>query len=170
MPRWMRVIRGMIGTGLTFAAGVGVLGSIIGLAALSLGAVSPREVMEIVGKTSVVSFIVGVAFSGVLAISARGLSFEKLSLRFVSALGAGAGLLYFLFIAGVNGAKVWSPADAVANLAILTLLGAGSASATLLVARRARHALKSGDEIRSLSEGSLEVPVARRESEEIARS
>ena len=29
MPRWLRVIRGMIGTGLTFSAGVGVVASMI---------------------------------------------------------------------------------------------------------------------------------------------
>ncbi len=29
MPRWLRVIRGMIGTGLTFSAGVGVVGSLV---------------------------------------------------------------------------------------------------------------------------------------------
>jgi len=36
MPRWLSVIRGMIGTGLTFAAGVAVVGSILGLVGLLL--------------------------------------------------------------------------------------------------------------------------------------
>lgn len=106
-----------------------------------------------VAKLSVVAFLVGVAFSGVLAITARGRAFDRLSLRFVTALGAGGGLLYFLFIAAVNGARVWSAWQAIANLTILTLLGGASAAVTLILARRAGRALKSGEESRSLGEG-----------------
>ena len=29
MPRWLRVLRGMVGTGLIFSAGVGVIASVI---------------------------------------------------------------------------------------------------------------------------------------------
>jgi hypothetical protein len=151
MPRWLRVIRGMIGTGLTFAAGVGVVGAVIGGIAWLFGAVSGREVMEIVGKTSVVASLVGVGFSGVLAISARGRLFEKLSIPRFAALGAGGGLLYFLFIGiGGNAFARWSVLNAIGNLTILTVLGAGSATATLLVARRAGAALKSGEESHTL--------------------
>jgi len=39
-----------------------------------------RELMQIVGKFSVVAFLLGVAFSGVLAITARRRQFNKLSL------------------------------------------------------------------------------------------
>ena len=153
MPRWLRVIRGMIGTGLTFAAGVGVVSSLVGLVALLAGELSGRELLEIVGKLSVVASLVGVAFSGVLAITAHGRPFDRLSLRNVTALGAGGGLLYFLFIAAMNGARVWSASTAVANLTILILLGGGSAAATLTLARRARHALKSGEDPPGLGDG-----------------
>lgn len=166
MPRWLRVMRGMIGTGLTFAAGVGVVGSMIGLVGLLFGALSGQELIQIVAKTSVVSFIVGMGFSGVLAITARGRSFDRLSIRFVTLLGTGAGLLYFLFIAAANGARVWSASAAIANLTILVLLGGGLAAGTLLIARRAAHALKSGEELRSLNEGRIDTPLARRETEE----
>jgi hypothetical protein len=72
MPRWLRVVRGMIGTGLTFAAGVGVVASITGALVWLGHGITGREMLGIVGKCSVVAFLLGVAFSGVLAITARG--------------------------------------------------------------------------------------------------
>ena len=154
----------MIGTGVTVAAGVGVVGSMLGLVGLLLGNLSWSD-LRMVAKVSVVAFLVGVAFSGVLALTARGRTLDRLSLRFVTALGAGGGLLYFLFIAAANGARVWSAWNAIANLTILTLLGAGSAAATLILARRAGHALKAGEESRSLDGNRVEAPLARRGTE-----
>ncbi len=168
MPRWMRVIRGMIGTGLTFAGGVGVLASIAGLVGLLAGAVSAADVLALAGKLSVVSFIVGVAFSGVLAIAARGRTFDKISLRFVTTLGVGVGLLYFGLIS-ISGSKVWTVADAIGNLVILTLMGGGLAAGTLILARKARSALNRGEELRSLSEGGIERPLAEREAAQKSR-
>ena len=166
MPRWLKVIRGMIGTGLTFAAGVGLVSSLVGLVAMLAGELSGRELLEIAGKLSAVASVVGVAFAGVLAISAHGRPFDRLSLRNVTALGAGGGLLYFLFIASMNGFRSWSPLNAIGNLVILTLLGSGSAAVTLLVARRAVAALNSGEESRSLGEGVTGRPLVRRATEQ----
>ncbi len=163
MPRWLRVIRGMIGTGLAFAAGVGVVASITGAVVWLAGGITGRELMQIAGKFSVVAFLLGVAFSGVLVITARGRRFSKLSLRLVGALGAGAGLLYFVFLA-LNGGRNWSVRDAIANLVLLTLMGAGSAAATLMIARRAGSALKSGDELRSLGARDEEIVHGRSSS------
>jgi hypothetical protein len=87
-------------------------------------------------KSSIWAFPIGVAFSGVLAITARGRPFDKLSLPRFAALGAGGGLLLFGLLA-VNAWQAWSVSDAIANLALLTLLGGGSATATLMIARRA---------------------------------
>jgi len=164
MPRWLSVIRGMIGTGLTFAAGVAVVGSMLGLVGLLLGKLSWDD-LRMVAKVSVVAFLVGVGFSGMLAIAARGRTFDRLSLRYFTALGAAGGLLYFLFIAAANGARVWSAWNAIGNLTILTLLGGGLAAATLILARRAGRALESGQESRSLGEGKIEAPLARRDTE-----
>lgn len=154
MPGWLRVIRGMIGTGLTFATGVGVVASLIFVLPtwLLLGGDSGREMLVMVIKSSIWAFPIGVAFAGVLAITARGLPFDKLSLPRFAALGAGGGLLLFGLLA-VNAWQAWSVSEAIANLALLTLLGGGSATATLMLARRAGSALKSGDESRSLGEG-----------------
>lgn len=153
MPRWLRVIRGMIGTGLTFAAGVGVVASMIaGLVWLLPGSDNGREMIRLVIASSVWAFPIGVAFSGFLAITARGRPFDKLSLPLFAALGAGGGLLLFGVLA-VNAYHAWSASTALANLTIFVLLGSGSATATLLLARRAVPSLKSGDESHSLGEG-----------------
>ncbi len=153
MPRWLRVIRGMIGMGLTFSAGVGVVASMIAvLPVLLLGGDAGREMMWMVIASSVWAFPIGVAFSGVMAITARGRLFDKLSLPHFAALGAGAGLLLFGVLA-LNAWDSWSVSDAIANATIFVLLGGGSATAALVLARRAGPALKSGDESRSLGEG-----------------
>jgi hypothetical protein len=141
----------MIGNGLTFGLGVCLIGSIVAAFAWLGGAVEPRELMAIVAKTSIVAFLLGVAFSGALAVTARGRRFSELTVRLVGSLGAVAGLLYFAFLA-FNGGRNWSARDAIANLLILPVMGAASAVATLLIARRAGSAVKSGEEVHRLSE------------------
>ncbi len=163
MPRWLRVIRGMVGTGLTFALGVGVLGSVLGLVGVLVGAVS-WDVLRLVARLSVVAGIVGVAFSAGLAVLARSRTFDRLSLPFVIALGAGGGLLYFLFLAAMNGARVWSLSTAIANLTILTFLGAGAAAGTLIIARKAQATLTSGKDAARLGVASPDAPKERRGS------
>ncbi|HIF05515.1 MAG TPA: hypothetical protein EYQ64_00775 [Gemmatimonadetes bacterium] len=146
MPRWLRVIRGMIGVGLTFSAGVGVVGSMVSVLPWLLpGGFSGPEMLELVVKSSIWAFPIGVAASGVLAMTARGLPFDKLSLPRFAALGAGGGLLLFGLLA-TNAWQAWTVSTAIANGVILTLLGAGSAVGTLLLARRAGPELKSGEE------------------------
>ena len=99
MPRWLRVIRGMIGMGLTFSVGVGVVASMLAvLPWLLLGGDLGREMIQMVIKSSIWAFPIGVAFSGVMAITARRRPFDKLSLPHFAALGAGAGLLLFGFL------------------------------------------------------------------------
>ncbi len=152
MSRWLRVIRGMIGTGLTFSAGVGVVASMIaGLVWLLPGGESGIEMIRLVFASSIWAFPIGVAFSGFLAITAHGRSFDKPSLPRFAGLGAGVGLLFFGVLA-INAWDAWSVTTAIANATIFILLGGGSATATLMLARRAGPALKSGDESRSLVE------------------
>ena len=153
MPRWLRFIRGMIGTGLTFSAGVGVVASMLaGLAWLLTGSEGGRGMMRLVVVSSIWAFPIGVAFSGVMAMTARGLPFDRLSLPRFAALGAGAGLLLFGVVA-VSAWDAWSVRTAIVNATIFVLLGCGSATATLVLARRALPGLKSGDESRSLGAG-----------------
>ena len=157
MLRWLKLIRGMIGMGLTFSVGVGVVGSMIAvLPWLLLG--GDLELMQFVVTSSIWAFPIGVAFSGVMAITARGLPFDKLSLPRFAALGAGAGLLLFGVLA-VNAWDAWSVRTAIANATIFVFLGGGSAAASLMLARKAGPALKSGDE--SLSLGQAPAAEAR---------
>jgi len=142
MPRWVKVVRGMIGTGLTFSAGVGAvsgtIATVVWLFRDDLTISHLPGVLGLAARFAVIAFPVGVAFSGVLALVARRRQFGKLSVPLFASLGAGAGILLFLLM-GFNGAfKAWSTTDAIVNFAILALLGGGAATGTLLVARRAR--------------------------------
>lgn len=163
MPRWLRFIRGMAGIGLTFAAGVGVVSSVLGAIAVLRGNVSVIDVLRDVGRFSVVAFILGVAFSGVLAIVARRGRLKKLSLALGAALGTGAGLLYWGMLA-MTGGRAWTPRLAVVNLVVLVVMGAASGTATLLIARRAGAALGSGSDLETLPEGEPEFVRGRGKS------
>lgn len=167
MPRWMRILRGMIGTGLTFAAGVGLIGGLVGLAAVAFGSATITDLFFI-GRLMVAGFLLGVAFSGGLALLARGKSFDRVTFPMVSALGGGAGLLYFLFIGFANGFRVWTPTVMMQNLVLLTVMGTGSAVAMLLVARKARAALAAKDETLELGEGAAPAEHIIRSREEVS--
>lgn len=159
MPRWMRIARGMIGTGLTFAVGVGLFtGIVAGIAWLAHG-ISSYMLIKVTARISVVAFLLGVGFSGILAAIGRGRQFNKLSLRLVAGLGAGAGAIYFGLIS-LNGVGVWTPRAAVGNFVLLTVMGAASAVATLLIARRAQSALGAGHETPSIDAGDVEITQA----------
>jgi hypothetical protein len=153
----------MLGTGITFAAGVGVVTAAVGLVAMVFGELTAPDLLRTVGKMSVVTLIVGVGFSGVLALSARGRTFDALSLRSVTGMGVGAGFLYFVFIAAMNGARVWTPETALLNLVLLLAIGGVSAAGTWLLARRAGRALRGGDAAASLGTGRADVGVPQDE-------
>ena len=139
----------MIGTALTFAAGVGVVASTIaGLVWLLPGSDNGLEMIRLVIASSMWAFLIGLAFSGFLAITAHGRSFDKFSLPRFAALGAGAGLL----LSGVLGVTLFDSWTLV-NATILVLLGAGSATASLMLARRGDRALEPGDEAQGLGDG-----------------
>ena len=150
MPRWLRILRGMVGMGLTFSAGVGVVASTIaGLVWLLPGIEGGPEMSRVVVASAMWAFPIGVVFSGFLAIAARRRSFDKLSLPRFAAMGAAGGLLLFGVLAA-SAWHAWSLPTALANLAVFLFLGSGSATAALVLARRAGPALESGDEFRSL--------------------
>ena len=151
MPRWVRVIRGMLGMGVTFSVGVGVVASVLAVIPWLLDGGDP-EMIRLVVASSMWAFPMGVAFSGVLALTRRGRAFDKLSLPHFAALGAGAGLLLYGVLA-LNAWDAWSTSQAIGNAAILVFLGSGSATATLLLARRAGPSLESGDDAHRLEEG-----------------
>lgn len=168
MPRWTRIARGMFGTGVTFAVGVGGVSSLVGVAAMVFGEASLIDVVQSVARLTVVSFILGVAFSGLLALIARGRSADKLSLPLVTALGGAGGLSYWVFLA-MNGGRNWEPRAALLNFVLLLVMGSGAAAGTLLVARRAKQALSSDEEVALLGEAPADMPRTQREAERAAR-
>jgi len=155
MPRWLRIIRGMIGMGVTFAAGVGVVASaIVGLMWLLPGGASGADLVAmaiLAFKSAMWAFPIGVAFSGTLLLVGHRRRFDRLSLPMFAALGSGAGLLLFGLLS-LNAWHAWSISDAIANAVILVSLGGASATGTLWLARRAGPAIESADEPRRLRE------------------
>jgi len=145
VSRWLRIIRGMVGMGLTFSAGVGAIASLVAGALWLITGAPFRELAFPVVASSIWAFPIGVAFSGVIALTARGRTFERLSVPRFAALGAAAGLALFGVLA-LNAWDAWSLPTAIANATLFVLLGGGSATASLLIARRAGGVLEAGDE------------------------
>jgi hypothetical protein len=157
MNRWLRRIRGAVGMGFTWAAGWAVAGVLIGVASALLPFLPWHYFFDIfdapLPALAVPGFFGGMFFSLVLGIAGRGRRFRELSLRRFAAWGAAGGLLLGLFpfaLVAVGLATLHARTGVLPLLAAivvpLTLLGAASASLTLLVARKAeeRDALDPG--------------------------
>jgi hypothetical protein len=144
MSRWKRVVRGMLGMGVAFAGGAGLIMSTLAAVVLTLdGGEGWRDfAIPVVGST-VWGFLMGTTFGGALAVLSRGRSFESLSLPRFSALGVGAGLFFYGLLA-LNAWDAWSTSAAVTNAVIFVVLGGGCATASLLLARKAEGALAGG--------------------------
>ena len=139
--------------GLTFSAGVGAVASAVaGLVWLLPGVEGGPEMIRMVVASAMWAFPIGVVFSGALAITARGRSFDKLSYPRFAAMGAGVGLVFFGLLA-TNAWQAWDVTTALANATIFVVLGGGSATGALMLARRAGPALEPGDESLSLGQG-----------------
>jgi hypothetical protein len=151
MAGWSRVVRAALGTALTFAVGVGAATSVVGVVAMVFGTATWISVARTAGRNSVVAFLLGLGFSGLLALASRRGWLQRLTFPRVAVLGATAGLAYYGFIA-LNAWAVWTPRAAVGNLVALLGIGAGAASGTLLLARRGRAELGRGDDARLLDE------------------
>lgn len=153
MSRWKQIVRAMMVTGLTFSAGVGLVATVLaGIALLLPGPADVRELARLVTALAAWAFPVGVAFSGVTAVLFRNVRFEELSVPRFAALGAGAGLLLYGGLAAMAW-DVWTVEAAVANALIFVGLGAGSATASLLIARRGDTELPPGESRRELDAG-----------------
>lgn len=154
MTGWKRILRGMIGMGLVFGVGVGSIATVIGLIAYFFLGAGPEVLILIVGST-MWSTVMGVIFSGVLALLARGRNFDEISLPRVAGLGFLGGLAVFGLLA-MNAWDAWTLDAAITNAVLLTGLGTGSAAASLLIARKAAPQLGAGDDFAELGDGELE--------------
>ena len=145
MKEWLRRTRGAVGMGLTWAAEWVVAGLMIGIGSKLLPGLpwhwffdnfdAPLPALAIPG------FFGGIFFSIVLGIAARRRRFDELSLPVFAAWGALGGLLLTLFplaLAAVGLATLnVSPWRILAGFGgPFILLGAASASTSLILARR----------------------------------
>jgi hypothetical protein len=154
---WLQRVRGAIGIGLTWAAGWAPIGAITGWVASAvfefpIGVVAINYAVTF----AVLGFLGGTIFSSVLRLAEGRRSFDQLSLpRFVTWGGLGGLLLGALAVtASLLGSGLTTLGAAI--VAASTLLGAGSAAGTLVVARAADlRALPSGED-----RGSLAAPPA----------
>src|SRR4026208_866187 len=161
MKQWLRRLRGAVGMGLIWAAGWALVGVLIGVTSKVLPGLpfwdsffdvfdAPLPALAIPG------FVGGVLFAVVLGIAGHRRRFEELSLPRFAAWGAVGGLLLSLVpaaLVAVGLASLERPDLGLWQItavisAPLILLTAGSASVSLLLARRAesRELLEAGED------------------------
>ncbi len=146
MPRWLKMARSMFSIGLAFSAAAGLIATaVFGFGWLSSEGASGREAVRLIFASTVWAFLIGVVSSGILALTSRAGSFDRLSLPRFSLLGAGVGLVFFGLLA-INAWESWSASSVITNAAIFVVLGGGSAAGTLVIARRGSQALGPPEE------------------------
>lgn len=138
MKKWLKRIRGALGTGFTWAAAWSVVGTTMwwAVSLLFLGgpAVGPVvATMTFLATFGVVGFIAGGIFSVVLGISERRRTFDEMSLPRFAAWGGLGGLLLSAFVFVAESGQMAVPEFMI--LAVLPLLGAASAAGSLALAR-----------------------------------
>lgn len=152
MGRWLRRIRGAVGMGLTWAVGWAFAGLLVGVTSKLLPWVPLDWFFEVFDAPlpafAIPGFVAGVFFSAVLGIAGRSRRFRELSLPRFAAWGVAGGVLLTLFpfalvavgLASLNpGAASWPVIAAVGGTFVV--LSTVSASATLMVARKAERRL-----------------------------
>jgi hypothetical protein len=127
MPRLLRLLRGAIGMGLTWAMGWFGAGVIFQLIVGPDGDDVPLPI-----RFAMLGFISGVTFSGVLRLVAGRRRFDQVSLGGFAGLGAAGGLLLSTLLAATAGPG----GESLMLFPVLTLAGAGSAAGTLALAKK----------------------------------
>ncbi len=129
MKRFLQRLRGIIGTGLTWAVGWAALWGLVLLTFAGLGRLSGWDFGLILRAEFLVGgagFIAGSAFGVVLSILERHKRLEDLSLWRI-ALWGGLGGLAFTAVLGPH---------LLVEVIVLTVLGVGSATGTVALAKR----------------------------------
>lgn len=143
MTRWRRRIRGAIGLGLAW--GIAWFGAGLVLALMFPGAADvPFPILW-----GFFGFVGGVIFSAVLGIVERRRSFDQMSLaRFAGWGGIGGFLLCGAFVSIVAMFGETMPLEHFGLLGpVFTVAGAGSASGSLALARRAKELPRGTDDV-----------------------
>jgi uncharacterized membrane protein YjfL (UPF0719 family) len=156
MNKWLRRIRGVLGTALTWAAAWSGLAFVLSLVGFfgTPGSVQFYAVLAAFG--AVVGFVGGTIFSVVLRIAERHRSFDDMSLpRFAGWGAVGGVLLAMLWVTGAGPPPTLG--EILSTGVIMGLMGAGSAGGSLALARRADPLLEPGDPV-GLLEGDTPDP------------
>ena len=152
---WVRRIRGAIGMGVTWAIAWGLVGLLIGASSILLPFL-PWDVFfkwfdAPLPALGVPGFFAGVLFSFVLGVVARKRRFNELSMTKFTAWGAAGGALLSLVPAALVSVGLATPAPGL-NIWLATaviappliLLCAGSAAASLAIARKGETQIGAG--------------------------
>ncbi len=150
MGRLFRAIRGAVGIGLTWAVAWVMVGGLLSLALAPLGiTVDATLTWAILGLFS------GSAFSVALGMAGRRNTFDEMSLRYFAVGGGLATLLIYAYFGhwSFQSLEHWAWATSIG------LVGAGFASGSLAVARRATH-----EELLEANEDVAEIGLTDREA------
>ena len=138
MKRWWRRIRGAAGLGLGWAAGWAVVGAFVGV---GVAFAFPGVFGVIASATqnalgfAMYGFVAGTIFSAVLTLTEGRKRFDELSLPRFAGWGAAGGCLLGLGVVATDMWAVGSPvAIDAALVGVATILGAGSAAGSLVLA------------------------------------
>jgi hypothetical protein len=164
MTKWLRRIRGAIGTGLTWAVAWGGVGTIVMLGFLLRTGSRPDAPFPLV--FGVFGFVAGVIFSGVLGLVEGRRRFDQMSLPRFAAWGAAGGFLLaaaFVLAVSLTGdpAFLW---NLVVVGPLFAVAAAGSAAGSLALARRAQD-----PELLETTEDATAVEVSESESRKVLR-
>ena len=153
MKRWLKRIRGVFGTALTWAAAWSGVGAIVRLVGGSFGVVDASfgvvdvfvDYVVTAGVFAILGFVGGGAFSVVLGIAEGRRRFDEMSLPRFAAWGAIPAFVLFALLGGFGGGLL----GGMVYGSVVALLGAGSAAGSLALARRVddRELLEHGAEV-----------------------
>jgi hypothetical protein len=138
MKTWVQRIRGAVGIGVTWAVGWAPIGAIIGwITAAVFGFPAGAVTANYALMFGLLGLLGGAMFSSLLSLTERHRGFHELSMPRFVAWGAMGGLALggLSVAAGLLGAGITTLGAVMAGT--VTLLGAGSAAATLAIARAA---------------------------------
>ena len=143
MKGFLKRLRGLIGTGLTWAVGWAVLWGATVLIVAGFGALEGLTAgMVLIGALFVAGcgFIAGSAFGMILSAFERKKKLEDLSLKRIALMGGLVGALGGSALVAIFGVTLWIP------IVILTVAGVGFASGTVALAKRSDTNLIEGEE------------------------
>ena len=135
MKGFLRRLRGIIGTALTWAVGFAFLGTVIGVLRGEWDVI-----LTVIPGNASVGFFFGSVFAVVLSFVERHRRLEDLSIPRIGLWGALTALLIVLGIQLSLGTLAWEP------LLILSVFSGGLSSGSLALARRAEPKLIEGDD------------------------